>query len=278
MGTSIDVRAAASTLRARLGTRPEVLIVLGSGLGPLADAVEGPIVVPFTDLAGFPGTGVVGHAGRYVGGRLGGRDVLLQAGRFHLYEGRPHEVVAAPMRLAAELGIAIVVLTNAAGGVDPSLEPGDILLIEDHLNLMFRSPLVGDVQEGEDRFPDMSDPYDRRLRDLALRAAEATGVPIRTGVYAGMLGPSFETAAEVRMLRGLGADVVGMSTVPEVIVCRARGLRCLAFSIVTNKGTGLSDAPQTHEEVMEVGRRAGRDLRRLLEALLPLLPQSTGAK
>jgi purine-nucleoside phosphorylase len=182
------------------------------------------------------------------------------------------------VRLAAELGIGIVVLTNAAGGVDPALEPGDIVLIEDHLNLMFRSPLVGDVREGEDRFPDMSDPYDRRLRGLAARAAESAGVPMGRGVYAGLLGPSFETAAEVRMLRVLGADVVGMSTVPEVITCRARGLRCLAFSVVTNKGTGLSDAPQTHEEVMEVGSRAGRALGRILEELLPLLPHSTGAK
>jgi purine-nucleoside phosphorylase len=278
MDHSVDIPAAADVLRARMDVLPEVLLVLGSGLGHLAEAVASPVVVPFGDLPGFPETGVVGHAGRYVAGRLGGRHVLLQAGRFHLYEGHAPEVVAAPVRLAAELGIGIVVLTNAAGGVDPALEPGDIVLIEDHLNLMFRSPLVGDVREGEDRFPDMSDPYDRRLRELAARAAESAGVPMGRGVYAGLLGPSFETAAEVRMLRVLGADVVGMSTVPEVITCRARGLRCLAFSVVTNKGTGLSDAPQTHEEVMEVGSRAGRALGRILEELLPLLPHSTGAK
>jgi purine-nucleoside phosphorylase len=278
MDHPVDIPAAAAALRARLDVRPEVLLVLGSGLGHLAEQVSSPVVVPFTDLPGFPDTGVVGHAGRYVAGRLGGRDVLLQAGRFHLYEGHAPEVVAAPMRVAAELGIGIVILTNAAGGVDPELEPGDIVLIEDHLNLMFRSPLIGAVREGEDRFPDMSEPYDARLRELAARAAESAGVPIRAGVYAGLLGPSFETAAEVRMLRVLGADAVGMSTVPEVIACRARGIRCLGFSVVTNKGTGLSEVPQTHEEVMEVGRRAGWALGRILAELLPLLPHSTGAK
>jgi len=278
MHRPIDIPTAAAALRARLDVRPEVLLVLGSGLGHLAEEVSSPVVVPFKDLPGFPDTGVVGHAGRYVAGRWGGRDVLLQAGRFHMYEGHAPEVVAAPMRVAAELGTGIVILTNAAGGVDPDLEPGDVVLIEDHLNLMFRSPLIGAVREGEDRFPDMSEPYDARLRELAALAAESAGVPIRNGVYAGLLGPSFETAAEVRMLRVLGADVVGMSTVPEVVVCRARGIRCLGFSIVTNKGTGLSDVPQTHEEVMEVARRAGRALGRILAELLPLLPHSTGAK
>ena len=275
---TLDVGAVAAALRGRLGSAPEVLLVLGSGLGHLVDAVADPVVVPFAELPGYPATSVVGHAGRYVGGRIAARSVLLQAGRFHLYEGHAPEVVAAPIRVAAALGVRIVVLTNAAGGVDPALEPGDLVLVEDHLNLMFRNPLVGAVREGEDRFPDMSEPYDRGLRDLARRAAEAAGVPLRGGVYAAMLGPSFETAAEVRMLGTIGADVVGMSTVPEVITARARGLRCLAFSVVTNKGTGLSDAPQSHEEVMEVGRRAGRALGRILEELLPLLPQSTGAK
>ena len=275
---AFDVDAVAAALRGRLGSAPEVLLVLGSGLGHLVDSVADPVVVPFAELPGYPATSVVGHAGRYVGGRIAGRSVLLQAGRFHLYEGHAPEVVAAPIRVAAALGVGIVVLTNAAGGVDPALEPGDLVLVEDHLNLMFRNPLVGAVREGEDRFPDMSEPYDRGLRDLARRAAETAGVPLRGGVYAAMLGPSFETAAEVRMLGTIGADVVGMSTVPEVIAARARGLRCLAFSVVTNKGTGLSDAPQSHEEVMEVGRRAGRALGRILEELLLLLPQSTGAK
>lgn len=278
MTTRLDVDAAARALRERLGIDPEILLVLGSGLGHLVDAVVDPVVVPFAELPGYPATSVVGHAGRYVGGRIGERAVLLQAGRFHLYEGHAPEVVAAPVRVAAALGIEVVVLTNAAGGVDPELEPGDLVLIEDHINFMFRSPLVGAVREGEGRFPDMSAPYDPELCALALRAADSVGVPLRVGVYAAMLGPSFETAAEVRMLGTMGADVVGMSTVPEVIAARARGLRCLAFSVVTNKGTGLSDVPQTHEEVMEVGRRAGRALGRILAELLRVLPQSTGTK
>jgi purine-nucleoside phosphorylase len=278
MAIPLDVDAVAGALRARLASDPEILLVLGSGLGHLADAVADPVVVPFAELPGYPTTSVVGHAGRYVGGRIGERAVLLQAGRFHLYEGHAPDVVAAPVRVAAALGVEVLVLTNAAGGVDPALEPGDLVLIADHLNLMFRSPLVGPVREGEHRFPDMSEPYDRRLRSLALRAADAAGVPLREGVYAAMFGPSFETAAEVRMLHTLGADVVGMSTVPEVLTARARGLRCLAFSVVTNKGTGLSEQPQTHEEVMEVGRRAGQALGRILEELVRMLPQPTGAK
>jgi purine-nucleoside phosphorylase len=274
----VDVHAAADALRTRLEAVPEVLVVLGSGLGGLADAVLDPVPVPFAELPGYPATGVAGHAGRYVGGRIGERAVLLQAGRFHLYEGHAPELVVAPIRVAAALGVRVVVLTNAAGGVDPALEPGDLVLIEDHLNLQFRSPLVGTVRDGEARFPDMSEPYDLELRALARRAAETVGVPLRGGVYAAVLGPSFETAAEVRMLRTLGADVVGMSTVPEVIAARARGLRCLAFSVVTNKGTGLSAEPQSHEEVMEVGRLAGQGLTGILEEVLRTLPQSTGAK
>jgi purine-nucleoside phosphorylase len=227
---AVDITAAAAALRARLGGRPtpETSVVLGSGLGNVAAAVEDPVVVPFTDVPGFPAAGVAGHAGEYVYGTMGSRPVLVQAGRFHHYEGHAMDVVAAPVRVAAALGVRVLVLTNAAGGVDPELEPGDVVLLEDHLNLMFRSPLIGPTRAGEERFPDMSEPYDAALRRAALAAAERLGVPLRTGVYAALTGPSYETAAEVRMLGRLGADVVGMSTVPEVIVARALGLRCLA--------------------------------------------------
>lgn len=276
--TTPDIQAAAERMRSVLPARPEVLLVLGSGLGHLADAVEDAVEVPFTDLPGFPGPGVVGHAGRYVAGRFAGRQVLLQAGRYHVYEGHSGEVVAAPIRLAAALGVDVAVLTNAAGGVDPDREPGDLVLLEDHINLMFRSPLAGPVFPGETRFPDMSEPYDAQLRDLAVRAAAEVDVVLHTGVYAAMPGPQYETAAEVRMLGRMGADVVGMSTVPEVIAAQACGLRCIAFSVVTNKGTGLSTSPQSHDEVVEVGRRAGQDLGRVLEAFVASLPQETGAK
>lgn len=279
----VDIPAAAAVLRSRLESRaaPDVAVVLGSGLGRVAEAVADPVVVPFTEIPGFPGAGVAGHAGEYVCGTLGGRSVLVQAGRFHVYEGHAMDIVSAPVRLAAALGVRVLVLTNAAGGVDPDLGPGDVVLLEDHLNLMFRSPLIGPVRDGEERFPDMSEPYDIELRQAALSAASGLGVPLRTGVYAALTGPSFETAAEVRMLGRLGADVVGMSTVPEVLVARALGLRCLAFSMVTNKGTGLSQEPLSHVDVQEVGARSGRVVGELIEAVIASLPkgaQSRGAK
>jgi len=279
----VDITAAADTLRARLGDRPtpDIAVVLGSGLGSVASAVMDPVIVPFIDVPGFPAAGVAGHAGQYVYGTMGSCPVLIQAGRFHHYEGHAMDVVAAPVRVAAKLGVRVLVLTNAAGGVNPELEPGDVVLVEDHLNLMFRSPLIGPTREGEERFPDMSEPYDAALRKAALAAAEELGVPLRTGVYAALTGPSYETAAEVRMLGRLGADVVGMSTVPEVIVARALGLRCLAFSMVTNKGTGLSPEPLSHVDVQEVGARSGRVVGDLIQAVIASLPegaQSRGAK
>jgi len=269
VGAAPDVAAAADILRAKLGLRPRVAVVLGSGLGHLAGELDGAVSLAFEELPGFPPSGVPGHAGGYVAGRLGGAEVLFQCGRYHFYEGHHAEVVAAPVRVAAALGVEVLVLTNAAGGVRPDLEPGDLVLLQDHLNLMHRSPLIGPVHEGEVRFPDMSAPYDPELRRLALEAARESGVELSEGIYAGLLGPAYETAAEVRMLGRLGADVVGMSTVPEVLVARARGLRCLAFSVVTNKGTGLAEGPLSHAEVVEVGRSAGVRLARLLGVVVP---------
>jgi purine-nucleoside phosphorylase len=277
----MDLRPAVDALRRRLPDTPEVAVVLGSGLSHLADLVEDAVEVPFDEVPGFPDAGVAGHAGRYVFGSLGGRKVLIQAGRFHLYEGHGDEVVGAPVRVAAALGVGFLVLTNAAGGVDPELDPGDLMLVHDHLNLMFRSPLIGEVRAGEERFPDMSAPYDRELCALAQEVAVDLGIPLRRGVYAALTGPSYETAAEVRMLGVLGADAVGMSTVPEVLVARAVGLRCLAFSMITNKGTGLSPTALSHAEVVDVGARAGQALGRLVAGVigrLSSLPHSTGAK
>lgn len=266
-----DVVKAAELLRSRLPWTPDVTLVLGSGLGSLVDRVEGGVAVAFQELPGFPAAGVAGHAGRWVAGTLGGARVLVQAGRYHVYEGHPPEVVAAPVRLSAALGVGTLVLTNAAGGVDPSLEPGDLVLVEDHLNLMFRSPLIGPAVSGEARFPDMTRPYDPDLLEAAERVAAGLGTPVRRGVYAALTGPTYETAAEIRMLRTLGADVVGMSTVPEVLVARALGLRCLAVSMVTNKGTGLASRPLSHQEVVEVGAAAGAKVAALLEGVLGAL-------
>ena len=276
-----DVAEAARLLGARLAGAPVATLVLGSGMGHLVEALEDPVSMRFQDLPGFPPAAVAGHAGRFVAGRMRGRYVLVQAGRYHLYEGHPGEVVAAPVRLSGALGVDTLLLTNAAGGVDPALEAGDLVLLEDHLNLLFLSPLVGPAAEGEARFPDMTCPYDPELARLALSVAGELGITLRRGVYAALPGPAYETAAEIRMLRSLGADVVGMSTVPEVQVARARGMRCLAVSMVTNKGTGLSGDPLSHAEVVAAGREAGRRVGALLEGIvqrLPAPPQSTGKK
>ena len=269
MSTGVDVGRAAAFLAARLPFVPRLAVVLGSGLGHLVDELEDPAGVSFADVPGFPPATVPGHAGTFVAGRLDGAEVLFQRGRYHLYEGHPPGVVAAPVRVAAALGVESIVLTNASGGIRPSLEPGDLMLVEDHINLMARSPLVGLVEEGETRFPDMSAAYDDELRRLTLAAAAELGVELERGVYAALLGPAYETPAEVRMLGRLGADVVGMSTVPEVLVARARGVRVLALSVVTNKATGLGGGPLSHEEVVEVGREAGGRLARLLRAVIP---------
>jgi len=274
--SAIDVAAAAAYLRSELPVRPRVAVVLGSGLGGLVDQLDAATAVAFREVPGFPAASVEGHAGKFVVGRLHGTAVLLQSGRYHLYEGHAPEVVAAPVRVMAELGVRTLVITNAAGGVRANLEAGDLVLLEDHINLTARSPLVGPVPQGEERFPDMSAPYDPELRLLAVEAAAELGVPLESGVYAGVLGPSYETAAEVRMLAKLGADVVGMSTVLEVIAARARGLRCLAFSVVTNKATGLGGGALSHAEVVEVGRKAGARLAELLRGLVPRIDPQSG--
>lgn len=267
--SEFDVAAAAAHVRERIRASPRVGIVLGSGLGALEGAVSEGDTVPFDDVPGFPRPTVEGHAGRYVAGKLGGVEVLLQCGRFHLYEGHPADLVAAPVRLAAELGVQALVLTNAAGGIRPSLEPGDLVVLRDHLNFQGTSPLVGPVRDGDARFPDMSTAYDQQLRRLALEVAEESGERLQEGVYAAMLGPQYETPAEVRMLGSLGADVVGMSTVPEVITARASGIRCLAFSVVSNKAAGLVPGPIHHEEVIEGGHAASARLVELLRRLVP---------
>lgn len=267
-----DPRAAARALGERLEGAPEVLLVLGSGLGALAEAVSDPRVVAFDALPGFPPPGVEGHAGRWVAGMLEGRSVLVQQGRYHLYEGHAPEVVALPVRTARALGIGTMIVTNAAGGIRDDLGPGSIVVLDDHINLQGANPLTGPVRPGDVRFPDMTEAYDRALVALADRSAEALDVALAHGVYAAVAGPSYETPAEVRMLARMGADVVGMSTVPEVIAARASGMRCLGFSLVTNAAAGRSDRPLDHAEVVEVGRRAGATLERLLRAVVRDLP------
>lgn len=254
-------QAAADVVRRRIAPRkPKIALVLGSGLGFLADRVEGAVRVPYADIPGFPEPGVQGHKGELVAGTLGGVPVLVQAGRFHLYEGHDAVTAGLPVRVFARLGITTLVVTNASGGIRSGFGAGTLMLLSDHLNLMFRNPLIGPVVDGEERFPDMTEAYDVGLRRLAKEAAARLKIPLEEGVYAALLGPSYETPAEVRMLGKMGADAVGMSTVPEVIVARARGMKCLGFSIVTNPAAGLSGANLSHQEVLDVGLKAGAKL------------------
>jgi len=247
---------------------PLVFVVLGSGLGGLAEAVENPVEVPFSSLPGLPPPGVEGHDGRFLAGEIAGRSVLLQAGRYHFYEGHAPEIVVAPVRLAHGLGARTMVVTNAAGGIGRGLEPGSLMLIEDHLNLQWRSPLAGPVHPGEERFPDMSAPYDPDLLDLAERLGLEMGIPLVRGTYGAVLGPSYETPAEIEMMARMGAHAAGMSTVPEVITARALGMRVLGFSLITNLAAGRSGAPLNHQEVVEVGSRSAATLQRLVQAIL----------
>jgi purine-nucleoside phosphorylase len=266
------VEAAAQAVRKRLRREaPRVAIVLGSGLGSLADAVQQATRVPYAEIPGFPAPSVVGHKGELVVGTLEGVPVLIQSGRFHLYEGHPVETTALPARVFARLGVKTLVVTNAAGGIRPTFRPGTLMLIADHVNLMFRNPLIGPVLEGEERFPDMSDPYDSGLRQIARDVARERRIPLDEGVYVGLLGPSYETPAEIRMLGRLGVDAVGMSTVPEVIVGRARGLKCLGFSTITNLAAGISPTALSHKEVLEVGRQMGSALASIVAGVVARL-------
>jgi purine-nucleoside phosphorylase len=251
--------------------RPTVAIVLGSGLGFLGDELADAARVPYAKVPGFPLPGVQGHAGELIAGTLEGKSVLAQSGRFHLYEGHEPAVAALPVRVFHALGVRTVILTNAAGGIRRSFRPGSLMLIADHLNMMSRNPLVGPVAEGDERFPDMSDPYDSELRALARRVAAEQKIALEEGVYAAMLGPSYESKAEIEMLKRIGADAVGMSTVPEVIAARARGMKCIGISTITNLAAGLGGASLSHKEVLETADRVKGDLARLVRGIVRAL-------
>ena len=272
-----DAARAADFLSGRLrGLGPRVAVVLGSGLGGLADRVEDAVRVPYAEIPGWPASAVEGHAGEIVAGRLGGVPVLGLAGRAHLYEGHAPDVVVLPVRVAARLGARTLLVSNAAGAVNPLFEPGDLMLISDHVNLMGRSPLAGPPRDGEARWADMAGAYDPELRGAVREAAAAEGIGLREGVYAGMLGPSYETPAEIAMIRRLGADAVGMSTVPEVVAARALGVRCVGVSCLTNYAAGASPEPLRHEEVLETTRRVGETFERLVLRSLPALASAGG--
>lgn len=263
------VREAAGALARHLDERlvdrrPVAGITLGSGLGGLADEFDDPLRVPYAALPGWPRPTVEGHSGEVVIGTLDGAPAVGLRGRVHLYEGGDPARTAFYVRVLARLDVPVLFLSNAAGAIREGFEPGDLMLIADHINLTGRSPLFGPVFGSETRFPDMTAAYDSSLREMVRDAADSLGIQLREGVYAAVHGPSYETPAEIRMLRRLGADAVGMSTVPEVIAARAAGIRCVAVSCLTNYAAGVTDRPLVHEEVLETGARVQADFQRLV--------------
>ena len=272
LGLSAQLDGAVDAIAARSSLRPSVGVVLGSGLGGFADAVSDAVEIPYAEIPGWPAPTAVGHAGTLVLGSFGDVPVAVMKGRAHLYEGHPPATVVFGVRVLGRLGVRSLVLTNACGAIDPSLEPGRLVAISDHLNLQGASPLVGPNDESlGPRFPDMTDAYDPAYRALARDGAARLGLELGEGVYAAWLGPAFETPAEIRMMRTLGATLVGMSTVPEVLAARHMGIRCLALSCVTNPAAGVRPEPIDHERVLEVGARAAGDLVSLLREVVPLL-------
>ena len=262
-------------VRARADIVPRLGIVLGSGLGGLATRLEAPVVIPFTDLPGWPAASAPGHAGRLLLGSIGGVPVVCLQGRLHIYEGHPPGLVVQPVLLMGRLGAPQILLTNAAGGVNAAWPPGTLMALTDHLNLTGLSPLLGtNADQLGPRFPDLTDAWDPDLRRQLHEAARLEGVDLKEGVYAGLLGPNYETPAEVRMLRTLGADAVGMSTVLEAIAARWAGLRLVGISLVTNPGAGVTGEPLSHEEVMLAADEAGPRFERLVTRFVSSLARS----
>jgi purine-nucleoside phosphorylase len=263
--------AAADFLRRKPAAPPVVGLVLGSGLGTFAEKLGDRVAVPYDQIPHFPvPSGVVGHAGELVFGRAGKTPVVVLSGRIHLYEGRPMAEVVFPARVLVRLGVRAAILTNAAGGIRLSFRPGDLMLLSDHINGFGTNPLMGPNEEAlGPRFPDMSAVYDPALRGIIKREARRLQIPLREGVYVGLHGPSYETPAEIRAWRRLGADAVGMSTVPEAIAMRHAGVRVLGISTITNMAAGILKKPLEHSEVLKTTRRVGERFVRLLTASVP---------
>lgn len=266
------IQEACAYIQGKVASRPEIGIVLGSGLAALTDALEVEGSLPYTSIPHFPRSTVVGHPGNLLLGRLGGKQVVVMAGRFHYYEGYSMEELTFPIRVMRALGAGVLMLSNAAGGMNPAFRVGDMMILEDHINLMPEHPLHGinDERLGP-RFPDMSEPYTDALIQLALAQASADGLRIHRGVYVGVPGPSFETRAEYAYLHGIGADAVGMSTVPEVLVAVHGGMQVFALSIITDLGIRADPTPITHEEVLAAAADAAPKMTRLFQGIIEKL-------
>lgn len=259
------VKSAVEFLKDRVKFSPQIGIVLGSGLGKIAEVIESPQVIRYADIPGFPVATAPGHKGELIFGKLSGKDAVLMNGRFHYYEGHSMQDVTFPIRVMQLLGVKYLFLTNAAGGLNPLFEVGRPMIITDHINFMGDNPLRGkNVDEWGPRFPDMSEPYDRQLIALAKRVAQEEKIEVYEGVYVAVAGPNFETAAELRMFRKLGADAVGMSTVPEVIVAKHAGMRVLGISAITDRAVPEDLKPLTAEEVLKVAEETGKKIARII--------------
>lgn len=273
---SVKERAqeAAGFLRREIPELPRAAVVLGSGLGSFAESIENPVSIPYGEIPGWAQSTAPGHAGRLSAGRVQGVPVVALQGRLHYYEGYSMEEVTFPVRVLGEWGVRCFIATNASGGINHGLKPGDIVLVHDHINFIGGNPLRGaNVDDWGPRFPDMSNVYDDALMDLAEKSASRLGIQLRRGVYIAFGGPSFETPAEIRMARLMGADAVGMSTVPEVIVARHMGMRVCVFSCVANYAAGMTEQPLSHEEVLEsMGKTSGS----LVSLLLDFIPEAAG--
>ncbi len=268
----LQAESAASFILSLTDLRPRVGLVLGSGLGGFADELTEPTRIPYSQIPGFPRSTAIGHAGQLVIGTTNGVPVAAMQGRVHLYEGYSAAAVAFPIRVFARMGIQAVVITNAAGGINLEYKQGALVVVTDHINLQGQNPLAGPNEERfGPRFPDMTRSYSKEYREYALAAAAKLGQNLYQGIYAGLLGPSYETPAEIRYLRTVGADLVGMSTIPEVIAARHMGLKVLAISCVTNMAAGILDQPLNHEEVLQTAERVRGDFVALVKAVLPAI-------
>lgn len=251
-------------IRSKTDTNPQIGIILGSGLGDFADTLEDAVRIPYGEIPGFTESTVQGHSGELIFGTLCGKEIVAMKGRIHFYEGVDIKEVVFPTKILCELGVEALIVTNAAGGVNEDFSPGDLMIIRDHINFNGMNPLIGPNDGKGERFPDMSCAYDTKLADLVDTIATREGIAHQNGVYLYMTGPSYETPAEVRMARLLGADAVGMSTVPEVIIARHRGVRVMGISCITNMAAGILDQPLEHEEVIEVSARVADDFKKLV--------------
>ncbi|NMB95986.1 MAG: purine-nucleoside phosphorylase [Clostridiaceae bacterium] len=248
---------------------PEIGIILGSGLGMLAKDIEDEIIIPYKDIPYFPVSTVKGHKCQLVLGYLSGKPVICMQGRFHYYEGYSMQNVVYPVRIMQMLGVSKLIVTNSAGGINTDFQPGDLMIIIDHINLMGINPLIGkNYDDFGERFPDMTRAYDSQMMDKAAQAADSLAIQLKRGVYAAMTGPSYETPAEIRFLRAIGADAVGMSTVPEVIVANHSGIKTVGISCITNMAAGILDQPLSHDEVMEISTRVKNDFINLMNRIV----------